>query len=231
MCRVPAGVDSKIAAAFLMTYGTSLYSLRNRAALESGERLLVLGAGGGVGAAAVELGRHMGAHVVAAASSDDKLALAKSQGADALVKYPTRSLDREAQRHLTDALNAASGGEGFDVIYDPVGGDYTEAALRAIGWEGRYLVVGFAAGEIPRIPLNLALLKSCQIIGVYWGAFGARDPQSRDAISTELMRLIASGRLRPHISSVYPLERAAEGIRELADRRARGKVVAVALSG
>lgn len=228
LCRVPDNVDSKVAAAFHVTYGTSLYALRNRGNLKSGETLLVLGAGGGVGIAAVELGALLGARVVAAASSDEKLALARARGAAAVVKYPTGRLDRDAMKELTSALKAAAGGDGFNVIYDPIGGDYAEPALRSIAWEGRYLVVGFAAGEIPRIPLNLTLLKGCQIVGVIWGGHCERVPSARREFGEELMGLIAAGRLKPQVSGVFPLERASEAIQTLADRRAVGKVVVTA---
>jgi NADPH2:quinone reductase len=214
---VPDGADLVAASAFLYAYGTSYYALADRAKLQAGETLLVLGAAGGVGLAAVELGKHMGATVIAAASTEEKLALCRERGADLTINYETEDLKARA-RELT-------GGNGADVIYDAVGGKYAEPALRAIAWEGRFLVIGFAAGEIPRIPLNLALLKSCQIVGVFWGAFAGRDPKRNAEHTAELVRLWEAGEISPHVSSIYPLERAAEAIRELSDRKAKGKVV------
>lgn len=227
LTRVPDGMDLKSASAFLMTYNTSYHALKDRAAIKPGESLLVLGAAGGVGIAAVELGKAMGARVVAAASSDEKLAIAKQRGADATIKYPSGALDRPAQKELSEIFKKASGGEGFDVVYDPVGGDYAEPAIRAMAWEGRFLVIGFAAGEIPRIPLNLALLKGCQIVGVFLGDFKRRFPVENARNVDALVALFKAGKVKPHISSVYPLERAGAAIRELADRRAKGKVVVV----
>ncbi|MGE0387862.1 MAG: NADPH:quinone oxidoreductase family protein [Gammaproteobacteria bacterium] len=224
---VPDGLDLKIASAFMTTYGTGLYALRMRAALQPGQSLLVLGAGGGVGTAAVEIGKALGARVVAAASSDDKLQAARALGADATIRYPAGPLDRDAQRRLADEFKAAGGSAGFDVIYDPCGGDYAEPALRAIAWEGRYLVIGFTAGDIPRIPLNLPLLKGCQIVGVFYGAWQARTPGAKGMISTELMRMIEAGALRPRVTAAYPLARASQALRELMERRAVGKVVVV----
>jgi len=198
--------------------------LQDRAQLRAGETLLVLGAGGGVGLAAVELGKILGARVVAAASSAEKLALARDRGADEEVRYPSGSLDKSAARALTDRFKAACGTEGAQVIYDAVGGDYTEAALRAIGWQGRHLVVGFTAG-IPRLPLNLVLLKSCQIIGVFWGEFTNRFPARHAANVAALMALYREGRIKPAISERFPLHRAAEAIGRLSTREVRGKVV------
>jgi NADPH:quinone reductase len=214
---IPDGIDFAHAASFLYAYGTSHYALKDRAQLQPGETLVVLGAAGGVGLAAVELGAAMGATVIAAASSDDKLELCREHGASMTINYEAEDLKTRI-RELT-------GGAGADVIYDPVGGKYSEAALRSIAWEGRFLVIGFAAGEIPAIPLNLALLKSCEIVGVFWGAFVGRDPEGHSRNVEELMSWWRDGRLRPHVSSTYPLERAAEAIRELADRTAKGKVV------
>lgn len=220
---IPDAMPFEEAAAFLMTYGTSHYALKNRARLLPGETLLVLGAAGGVGIAAVELGKAMGARVVAAASSPEKLAFAAASGADGGVLYPSGPLDKDAQRQLSEQLKQACGG-GADVIYDAVGGDYAEPALRAINWEGRYLVIGFPAG-IPRIPLNLTLLKSCQIVGVFWGAFVARDGAGNAENIAELFALYAAGKIRPRISAIYPLERGAEAIQALSDRKAQGKLV------
>jgi NADPH2:quinone reductase len=197
-------------------YGTSLYGLKYRGELKAGESLLVLGAGGNVGLSAVELGKLMGARVIAAASSEDKLDLCRQRGADETINYATENL-KDRAKELTDS-------QGVDVVYDCVGGDYAEAALRATAWEGRFLVIGFTAG-IPRVPLNLTLLKSCQIVGVFYGAMTARDPVLRDAVSNELIELTSSGRLRPHVSGRYALDDAAKALRALMDRKALGKVV------
>jgi NADPH2:quinone reductase len=214
------------AAALLMTYGTSQHALKDRAQLRAGETLLVLGAGGGVGLAAVELGKAMGARVVAAASSAEKLALARERGADEGVQYPSGSLDKTAARALTDRLKAACGAEGAQVIYDGVGGDYTEASLRAIGWQGRHLVVGFPAG-IPKLPLNLPLLKSCQIVGVFWGEFTRRYPELHAANVATLIAMYRDGRIKPAVMERFPLARGGEAIARLGSRGARGKVVVV----
>jgi NADPH:quinone reductase len=222
--KIPDAMPFDEAAALLMTYGTSQHALQDRAHLRSGETLLVLGAGGGVGLAAVELGKAMGARVVAAASSEAKLALAREHGADEGVQYLPGALEKSAARALTDRIKAACGADGAQVIYDPVGGDYTEAALRAIGWQGRYLVVGFTAG-IPKLPLNLALLKGCQVIGVFWGEFTRRFPQLHSANVATLMTLYRDGRIRPAITERFPLARGAQAIAKLATREARGKVV------
>jgi NADPH2:quinone reductase len=221
---MPDAMPFDEAAAFIMTYGTSIHALKDRAALRPGETLVVLGAAGGVGLAAVELGKAMGARVIAAASSAEKVDLAKAHGADEGLVYPTGPLDKAAARSFTDSLKAACGKDGADVIYDPVGGDYSEAALRAIAWEGRFLVVGFPAG-IPKLPLNLTLLKSCQVVGVFWGAFAQRDPAANAANTRELFALYERGAIRPTISERVPLERAGEAIASLAARRAMGKIV------
>jgi NADPH2:quinone reductase len=222
--KIPDAMPFDEAAALLMTYGTSQHALKDRAHLRSGETLLVLGAAGGVGLAAVELGRVMGARVVAAASSTEKLALARAHGADEGVQYPLGSLDKAEARALTDRFKAVCGADGAQVIYDAVGGDYTEAALRAIGYQGRHLVVGFPAG-IPRLPLNLPLLKSCQIVGVFWGDFTARNPALHAANVVALMALYREGRIKPAVTERYPLARGAEAIAALGARQARGKVV------
>jgi NADPH2:quinone reductase len=214
---VPEGIDLVPASAFLYAYGTSHHALKDRAALQAGETLLVLGAAGGVGLAAVELGAQMGAAVIAAASTDEKLALCRERGAAMTINYSTEDLKTRV-RELTD-------GRGVDIVYDAVGGPYSEPALRSTAWDGRYLVVGFAAGEIPRIPLNLPLLKQCSIVGVFWGAFVGREPERHRRNVEELLELWRSGAIRPHVSATYPLERAGEAIRELADRKAQGKVV------
>jgi NADPH2:quinone reductase len=214
---LPEDIDLVHASSFLYAYGTSQYALKDRAHLLPGETLVVLGAAGGVGLAAVELGAVMGATVIAAASTDEKLELCRKYGASMTINYATEDLKTRI-RELT-------GGVGADVVYDAVGGPYSEPALRSMAWEGRFLVIGFAAGEIPKVPLNLALLKSCDIVGVFWGAFVGRQRERHRANVAELMEWWRAGKLRPHVSSTYPLERAGEAIRELADRRAQGKVV------
>lgn len=214
---VPDGIDLIHASSFLYAYGTSHYALKDRGQLLPGEALLVLGAAGGVGLAAVELGSVMGATVIAAASSEDKLQLCREHGAALTINYGVEDLKARV-RELT-------GGAGADVVYDPVGGALSEPALRAMAWNGRFLVIGFASGDIPKIALNLPLLKGSSVVGVFWGAFAGREPQRhRDNVS-ELVRWWQEGKLRPHVSSTYPLERAGEAIRELADRKAKGKVV------
>jgi NADPH:quinone reductase len=221
---IPDAMPFDEAAAFIMTYGTSHYGLKDRADLKAGETLLVLGAAGGVGLAAVELGKAMGAKVIAACSTQEKVDVAVAHGADAGVVYPTGALDKGQMKALSDAFKAACGPNGADVIYDAVGGDYAEPALRAIAWEGRFLVIGFPAG-IPKIPLNLTLLKSCQIVGVFWGAFTAREPKKNAGNIAELLSLYAAGKIKPHVSARYPLHEAGAAIQALADRKATGKVV------
>jgi NADPH2:quinone reductase len=221
---MPDAMPFDEAAAFIMTYGTSHHALKDRAKLKAGETLLVLGAAGGVGLAAVELGKAAGARVIAAASSEEKVALAKQHGADDGVVYPVGPFDKDGTKALADIFKKACGPNGADVIYDPVGGTYAEAALRAIAWEGRFLVVGFPAG-IPKIPLNLPLLKACQIVGVFWGAFAQRDPEANRTNTRELMALYAKGAIKPQVSERFPLERAGEAITRLAERKAMGKLV------
>jgi NADPH2:quinone reductase len=221
---IPESMPFDEAAAFLMTYGTSYYGLKDRGHLKAGHTLLVLGAAGGVGLAAVELGAVMGANVVAAASTQAKVDLALAHGAASGVVYPAGPFDRDGQKALADQFKQACGTLGADVVYDAVGGDYAEAALRATAWEGRFLVIGFPAG-IPRIPLNLALLKGCDIVGVFWGSAVARDPAGHQRNVKELMDLYAAGKIRPHVSEHFPLARAGEAISHLADRKALGKVV------
>lgn len=221
---MPEGMPFDEAAAFLLTYATSHHALADRARLLAGETLLVLGAAGGVGLAAVELGRAMGARVVAATSSREKLDLALQAGADDGIVYPEGPFDDAGRKALASAFKTICGPEGAGVIYDPVGGDYAEAALRAIAWKGRFLVVGFPAG-IPRVPLNLALLKGCDIVGVFWGAFAEREPERHVASLRELAALYAAGRIRPRIVDRFPLERAGDALAALASRRARGKIV------
>ncbi|MGA0598331.1 NADPH:quinone oxidoreductase family protein [Enterovirga sp. CN4-39] len=221
---MPDAMPFDEASAFVLTYGTSYHALKNRAALKPGETLLVLGAAGGVGIAAVELGKAMGARVIAAVSSEEKLALAKKHGADSGFVYGPAPTSKEESKALADGFKAACGEGGANVIYDPVGGDYAEPALRSIAWEGRYLVVGFPAG-IPRLPLNLTLLKSCQVVGVFWGEFTRRDPEGNAENNRELLELYAAGKIRPYVSERFPLERGAEAIARLASRRATGKLV------
>jgi NADPH:quinone reductase len=223
MNALPEAMPFEEGAALLMTYGTSHYALKDRAHLKPGESLLVMGAAGGVGLAAVELGRAMGATVIAAASSQDKVDFAISKGAHKGFVYPRNPLSRDQQKELSDTIKELGGG-GVDVVYDGVGGDYAEPCVRSLNWEGRFLVIGFPAG-IPKLPLNLTLLKSCQIVGVFWGAFVAREPMAHAANLADLFRLYAEGKIRPHISNRYPLERAADAIKELSERRAKGKVV------
>ncbi|MBD9641787.1 NADPH:quinone oxidoreductase family protein [Ensifer sp. ENS07] len=212
------------ASAFLMTYGTSWYALRDRANLCEGETLLVLGAAGGVGLAAVELGKAMGARVVAAASSQEKLEVAKRAGADCGLVYPSGSLDKSAQKALSEKFKEICGPGGANVIYDPVGGGYSEAAIRSIAWEGHYLVVGFPAG-VPEMPLNLPLLKGCNISGIFWGAAIDRDPIRSAAATTELVHLYETGKIKPHIHARFPLNDAADALEMLASRTSSGKIV------
>ncbi|MEE4069658.1 NADPH:quinone oxidoreductase family protein [Pseudomonas viridiflava] len=214
---IPESMDFTIAAAFSMTYGTSMHALKQRANLQPGETLLVLGASGGVGLAAVEIGKALGARVIAAASSAEKLEVAKNAGADELINYTDTSLKDEIKR-LTN-------GNGADVIYDPVGGDLFDQAIRAIAWNGRLLIVGFASGRIPELPVNLALLKGASVVGVFWGSFAQRQPQDNAANFKQLFAWFEEGKLKPLVSQVYPLERAGEAIDALGGRRAVGKVV------
>ena len=221
---IPDSMPFDEAASLLFTYGTTYHALKDRAHLKPGQSLLVLGAAGGVGSAAVELGKAMGARVIAAASTLEKVDMAKSWGADSGVVYPSGPFDKEGARKLTDLFKTACGESGADVVYDSVGGDYSEAALRATAWEGRFLVVGFPAG-IAKIPLNLPLLKGCDIVGVFWGDFARRDPAANAANSAELIALHNAGKIRPRVSARFPLERAGEAIALLAGRGALGKVV------
>jgi NADPH2:quinone reductase len=214
---IPAGMEFATAAAFGLTYATSEHALCDRGALKAGETLLVLGAAGGVGLAAIEIGKILGARVIACASSDDKLAVCRAHGADDTINY--------AAEDLRERIKAITEGRGADLIYDPVGGPYTEPALRSIAWRGRLLVVGFAAGEIPKIPLNLTLLKGCAIVGVFWGEFTKREPQAFADAMAKLSRWYGEGRLKPHISATFPLERAAEALALMAERKVKGKVV------
>jgi NADPH2:quinone reductase len=214
---IPDGAGFAEAAGILYAYGTSHYALRDRAELKPGETLLVLGAAGAVGLSAVEIGRAMGARVIAAASSEEKLALCRKHGADETINYEAEDL-KTRTRELTD-------GQGADVVYDPVGGKYAEPAVRSTAWNGRYLVIGFTAGDIPKIPLNLVLLRGCSIVGVFWGSFVQREPGHHRRYVAELMDWWAQGLLRPYVSETYPLERAADALRDLDQRRAIGKLV------
>ena len=210
--------------ALILTYATSIHALLDRGRLKQSETLLVLGAAGGVGLAAVELGKAFGAEVVAAVSSDEKADAARSAGADQVLVYPRGPFDKESSKALAQRFKEAVGPNGADLIYDPVGGDYSEAALRAIAWQGRFLVVGFPAG-IPRLPLNLTLLKSCDVCGVFWGAFAARDPEANAAHVRTLFRLWEEGKIAPKVSRTWPLERGGEAIAHMAGRQAVGKLV------
>ena len=222
--RLPEDRSFEEGAALLLTYATSIHALLDRGRLEAGHTLLVLGAAGGVGLAAVELGKAYEARVIAAVSSEEKAIAALDSGADQAIVYPQGPFDKDGQKALTQLFKEAVGPAGADVVFDPVGGDYTEAALRSIAWEGRFLVVGFPAG-IARLPLNLTLLKSCDVCGVFWGAFAARDPKANAAHVDTLFKLWRQGMISPKISSTYPLERAGEAIRAIAERRVIGKLV------
>ena len=217
LVKVPDGLALEKAAGLLITYGTSLHALKQRAHLKKGESLAVLGASGGVGIAAVEIGHLMGARVIACASSPDKIAFAKEHGADEGIDYSAED--------LRQAFKRVSGGKGVDVVYDPVGGDYSEIAVRSMAWKGRFLVVGFAAGTIPKIPLNLALLKGCDIVGVFWGAFTERDPKGHQANMADLVRYAAEGKISAHVHGTYPLAQTADALKAIADRKVMGKVI------
>jgi NADPH2:quinone reductase len=224
LIKIPDAMPFDEAAAFIMTYGTSYYALKDRGHIRPGESLLVLGAAGGVGLSAVELGKAMGARVIAAASSQAKVDLAVSRGAESGVVYPMGPFDRDGQKALADQFKQAVGPTGVDLVYDGVGGDYAEAALRSMAWEGRFLVIGFPAG-IPRVPFNLMLLKGCDVVGVFWGSAVSRDPAAHQQNVKELLALYAEGKIKPYVSEHYPLDRAAEAITHLASRKAMGKVV------
>jgi NADPH2:quinone reductase len=215
--KLPDGFDFEHAAGLTVTYSTTLYALRERSALKPGETLAVLGASGGTGLAAVELGKVLGARVIACASSDEKLVFARTRGADETVNY--------AADNLREALKKHGGARGIDVVYDPVGGPYAEPALRSLGWLGRYLVVGFAAGEIPKIPLNLALLKSCDIRGVLWGGWTKREPAAQRALMGDIVRWYGEGKLSGHVHAIYQLEETAAALKAIAERKPMGKIV------
>ncbi len=221
---LPADASFEVGASLLMTYGTNMHGLLDRGHLKAGETLLVLGAAGGVGLAAVELGKAYGARVVAAVSSEDKAAAVREAGADEVVIYPRAPLDKDQSKALAEAFKAACGPEGAHVIYDIIGGDYSEPAVRSIAWEGRFCVVGFTAG-IARLPLNLTLLKSCDVCGVFWGAFTARDPEANAAHIAKLFELLQAGQIKPRVSATFPLARGGEAIAMLGERKAIGKVV------
>jgi NADPH:quinone reductase len=216
---LPPDMDFKVAAAFTLVYGTSWHAIRDRAALKAGETMLVLGAAGGVGLAAVEIGKAIGARVIAAASSAEKLAICKEHGADALINYETED--------LREAIKRETGGKGVDVVYDPVGGKFAEPAFRSIAWRGRYLVIGFASGPIPALPLNLALLKGASIVGVFWGEFAKREPKANLAGMAELLTWLREGKIKPLISRTYSLDDAPQALNDLMQRRATGKLVIV----
>jgi NADPH:quinone reductase-like Zn-dependent oxidoreductase len=222
--RLPEGRSFAEGASLVLTYGTTIHALLDRGHLKAGQTLLVLGAAGGVGLAAIELGKAYGARVVAAVSSEEKAEAARAAGADETIVYPRGPFDKEQSKALAEQFKAAVGRNGADVIYDPVGGDYAEPALRSIGWEGRYLVVGFPAG-IPKLPLNLTLLKSCDVCGVFWGAFAARDPQANAAHIETLFRLWEEGRIGPRVSETFAFADGGKAIAKMAARGAIGKLV------
>jgi len=217
LVKLPDTLDFERASGLTVTYGTTLYALRERAQLKPGETLVVLGASGGTGLAAVELGKLMGARVIACASSDEKLAFAHAHGADEAVNY--------AAEDLRDALRRLGGEHGIDVVYDPVGGPYAEPAVRSLAWLGRYLVVGFAAGDIPKLPLNLILLRGCDIRGVFWGSWTKREPLAQLTLMTDITRWCADGKLSAHVHAVYPLGEIAAALQAIADRKVMGKII------
>jgi len=223
---MPKGMPFDEASAFILTFGTSYYGLKERGHLVPGETLLILGAAGGVGLAAVELGKAMGARLIAAASSEEKVKIAKEHGADGGIVYPRTLGDKASRKELSEAFKEACGANGANVIYDAVGGQYSELALRAVAWEGRFLVVGFPAG-IPSIPLNLPLLKSCQIVGVFWAAWVAREHDAFEKSTGELLEFYKKGSIRPLVSQRFPFEQASDAIQWVAERKAMGKVVVI----
>jgi NADPH:quinone reductase len=219
LMRMPEGMDFEHAASFVTTYGTTHYALRELAELKPAETLLVLGAAGGVGLAAIEIGKRLGAKVIAAAATEEKLQFCLAHGADEVINYESEN--------LKDRVRELTGGAGADVVYDPVGAHFAEPAIRSLAWRGRYLVVGFAGGEIPKIPLNLLLLKGASAIGVFWGSFVAREPARNQAYLREIADWIADGSLKPHISASYPLSRVADALNDVLGRKVKGKVVLV----
>jgi len=214
---MPEGMSFEEAASFILTYGTTDHALRDRAQLKAGETLLVLGAAGGVGVSAIEIGKALGARVIACASSPEKLEVCRQHGADETINY--------ASEDLRERIKALTEGKGVDVIYDAVGGAYSEPAFRSIAWRGRHLVIGFAAGDIPKLPLNLALLKGASVVGVFWGDYTRREPKSFAESARQLARWYKEGRLKPHVSATFPLAKAADAMNLLASRKAKGKVV------
>jgi NADPH2:quinone reductase len=225
LITMPDAMPFDEGAAFILAYGTSYYALKWRGRLKAGETVLVLGAAGGVGIAAIEIGKALGARVIAACSTQEKLEFARSVGADDGILYPRGALDRDAQKALSEQFRSVCGPKGPDVIYDAIGGDYAEPAFRSIAWDGRYLVVGFAAGDIPRIPLNLPLLKGADIVGVFWGSWIEADPTAFSQHLDELKALYEAGMIRPRIYARFPLEKGGEAIAQLGDRKVLGKVV------
>ena len=214
---MPAGMPFEIAGTFLMTYGTTYHALNDRAQLAAGETVLVLGAAGGIGIAAIEVAKALGARVIAAASSDEKLAICKQHGADETINYLTED--------LRDRLKQLTQGRGVDVVCDPVGGRYSEMALRSMAWRGRFLVVGFADGDIPKLPLNLPLLKGCSVLGVFWGDYIRREPQKAQADLAELVALYGAGKIKPLVSGSYTLEGVGDALNALMQRKVSGKIV------
>lgn len=217
LVKLPANLDFERAAGLSVIYGTSYHALKDRGALKPGETLAVLGAAGGTGLSAIELGKQMGARVIACASSDEKCAFARKHGADETLNY--------GKDDLRDALKTLGGAHGIDVIYDPIGGAYSEPALRAIAWKGRFLVIGFAAGDIPRLPLNLVLLKGCDVVGVHWGGFTEREPERQSANMEQIVRWCADGKLSAHVHHVYPLADTAQALKDIAARKIMGKAL------
>ena len=222
--KIPDAMPYDEASCLVLTYGTSHHALKNRAEIKAGESLLILGAAGGVGAAAIELGKAAGAKVIAAVSSEEKAQFCRDLGADETIVYSRDMDDRAAQKEFSNEIKKLAGGDGVDVVYDAVGGAYAEPAVRALAWKGRYLVVGFPAG-IPKIPLNLTLLKGCQIVGVFWGAHTVREPQAHAENMADLFRMYANGQIKPRISARFPLEKAADALTLMQDRKVLGKVV------
>lgn len=222
--QMPEDMPFEDGASLLMTYGTSIHAYKQRGQIKSGDNVLVLGGAGGIGISAIELAKAYGCRVVAGVSSEAKADIARSAGADEVIVYPYQPLDKDASKALAGAFKAAAGANGFDIVYDTIGGDYTEPAVRSIAWEGKLLVVGFPAG-IAKLPLNLTLLKSCDICGVFWGAFAMRDPAANAANIAELFQLYADGKIKPRITATFPLEKGGEAIALLADRKATGKIM------
>jgi NADPH:quinone reductase-like Zn-dependent oxidoreductase len=222
--KMPDAMPFEDGASLLLTYGTSAHAYRDRAHIKATDSILVLGGAGGIGISAIELGKAWGGRVVAGVSSETKAEIAREAGADEVIVYPRQPFDRDQSKALADAFKQAAGGDGYNIVYDTVGGDYSEPAVRAIGWEGKFLVVGFPAG-IAKLPLNLTLLKSCDVCGVFWGAFAARDPKKNHANIAELFALYSEGKIKPRISGTYPLERGGDAIAMLGNREATGKLV------